>query len=163
MRRIVGMEFFLPSVIILLLAAAVVFFLIPQFGPATLAIISAVLLALGLYQHYTTFGTEYRFSTWQMVSFSPYIMVGGLLVVIAIFLLYTLPTGSMANATPSLALPTVGNMPPANTSTNLLTNVINNSLNTAANLVNGNNKKNNLFSGLLNNNKNKLNFPFSQV
>lgn len=170
------MELFLPSVIVLLLAAAVVFFLLPQFGPATLAIVSAALLGLGLYQHYTTFGTEYRFSTWQLVSFSPYILIGGLLVVIAIFLLYTLPVS--APAAPTLELPTIANMPPANTSTNGITGLINNSLNTAADLFNGNanGSNNNSILGNLTNTFNRnlfgknnnrgykgFNFPFSQV
>ncbi len=171
------MELFLPSVIVLLLAAAVIFFLLPKFGPATLAIISAVLLALGLYQHYNTFGSEYRFSTWQLVSFSPFILIGGLLVVIAIFLLYTIPVGSAA--APTVELPTIANMPSPNTSTNMVTGLINNSLNTAANFFNGNSKNNNdgLFgnNSILNNftnnifnnnsrNKGKgLGFPFSQV
>lgn len=169
------MELFFPSVIVLLLAAAVVFFVFPRFGPATLAIISAVLLAFGLYQHYTTFGTEYRFSTWQMVSFAPYLMVGGLLIVIAIFLLYTLPVGgAAANGAPAVNVPTVEDMPPANTSTNILTGGINKALNTAANLFNNGSKRNNA-NNIFNNlgdympnfggtNRNKgLNFPFSQV
>ncbi len=170
------MELFFPSVIVLLLAAAVVFFVFPRFGPATLAIISAVLLAFGLYQHYNTFGTEYRFSTWQLVSFAPYLLVGGLLIVIAIFLLYTLPVASAAaNEGPIINLPSVEDMPPANTSTNMLTNGINKTLNTAANLFNMGNKKNNNNNSILNNlgnyipgfnnnGRNKgLNFPFSQV
>jgi hypothetical protein len=165
------MELFFPSVIVLLLAAAVVFFVFPRFGPATLAIISAVLLAFGLYQHYTTFGTEYRFSTWQLVSFAPYLMVGGLLLVIAIFLLYTLPVGT-ANTAPTVNVPTVEDMPPANTSTNMLTSGINKTLNTAAGMFNAGNKRNNnsIFNNLgdympnFGNNRNKgLNFPFSQV
>ena len=144
------MELFLPSVIVLLIAAAVVFFLLPQFGPATLAIVSAVLLALGLYQHYNTFGTEYRFSTWQFVSFSPYFLIGGLLIVIAIFLLYTIP---VAGAAPSVEMPTVANMPSPNTSTNVVTGMINRTLNTANNLFNGNNSGNNtnIFSNFTNN------------
>ena len=172
------MELFLPSVIVLLLAAAVVFFLLPKFGPATLAIVSAILLAFGLYQHYSTFATEYRFSTWQYAAFSPYFLVGGLLLVIAAFFLYTIPVSSGApNATPpNVEMPTVAEMPPASTSTNALTGAINRSLNTAANLFNGkgnggNNGKattggvfNNLTSSL---NRSKggrgLNFPFSQV
>lgn len=155
------MELFFPSVIVLLLAAAAVFFVLPQFGPATLAIVSAALLALGLYQHYTTFSTEYRFSTWHLVAFSPYLLVGGLLVVIAVFLLYTLPVSGPANILPNI--PTVANMPPANTSTNVVTSAINNSLNTAAGLVN-NGGKNNILGNIFNGNKNKgLNFPFSQV
>lgn len=171
------MEMFLPSVIILLLAAAVVFFVLPQFGPATLAIVSAILLSLGLYQHYTTFGSEYRYSTWQLVSFSPYILIGGLFVVIAIFLLYTIPvSGPVA---PTVELPTIANMPPANTSTNGITGLINNSLNTAANLFNGssnttpngngiftniaNTVNRNLFGKNTNRGYKGLNIPFSQV
>jgi hypothetical protein len=166
------MELFLPSVIVLLLAAAVVFFVIPKFGPATLAIISAVLLAFGLYQHYRTFGSEYRFSTWQLVSFSPYLLIGGLLVVIAIFLLYTLPVSSAAaNTGPIINLPTIDAMPPANTSTNVVTNMINNTLNTAANVFSMNKKNNNsilnsidnFVPGLNGSKKKGLNFPFSQV
>lgn len=157
------MELFLPSVIVLLLAAAVVFFLLPQFGPATLAIVSAALLALGLYQHYSTFGTEYRFSTWHLVSFSPYFLIGGLLVVIAIFLLYTMPVGSAANLVPNVEIPTVSNMPSANTSTNALTGAINTSLNTAFGANKNNGILNNVFN-TLNRNRNKgINFPFSQV
>jgi hypothetical protein len=170
------MELFLPSVIVLLLAAAVVFFLLPQFGPATLAVVSAALLGLGLYQHYTTFGTEYRFSTWQLVSFSPYLLMGGLFVVIAIFLLYTIPVSGPA--VPNVDLPTISNMPSANTSTNGVTEFINNSLNTAANLFNGNSNAangNGIFTNMANTfnrnvfgkNTNRgykgLNFPFSQV
>ena len=157
------MELFLPSVIVLLLAAAVVFFLLPQFGPATLALVSAALLALGIYQHYSTFATEYRFSTWQLVSFSPYFLIGGLLIVIAIFLLYTMPVSSAANLVPNVEIPTIGNMPPANTSTNALTGAINASLNTAFGNTKNNGVLNNIFN-TLNRNRNKgINFPFSQV
>jgi hypothetical protein len=174
MRRVVTMELFLPSVIVLLLAAAVVFFMLPRFGPATLALVSAALLGLGLYQHYTTFGTEYRFSTWQFVTFAPYLMIGGLLLVIAIFLLYTIPVAgaAAAAAVPNIEIPGISNMPPANTSTNVVTSAINNSLNTAANLFGVNNKKNNILNTIANNylpnfNRNRnnkgLNFPFSQV
>ena len=171
------MELFLPSVIVLLLAAAVVFFLLPKFGPATLAIVSAVLLALGLYQHYKTFGTEYRFSTWQFVSFSPFFLIGGLLIVLAIFFVFTLSTGGVAAELPTVEIPTVANMPSANTSTNAVTGAINRTLNNAANIFKVNNKGNN--NSLLNNvtnfasnylpngNRNRgqrgMNFPFSQI
>lgn len=169
------MELFLPSVIVLLLAAAVIFFLLPKFGPATLAVVSAALLALGLYQHFNTFGTEYRFSTWQLVSFAPYFLIGGLLVIIAIFLLYTLPVSTPTEVVPQLEIPTIANMPSPNTSTNILTGAINRSLNTAANLFNGNNNGRNnegIFNNIMNNyipgyNRNRgnkgLNFPFSQI
>jgi uncharacterized membrane protein HdeD (DUF308 family) len=166
------MEFFLPSVLLLLVAAAVVFFVLPKFGPATLALVSAILLIMGLYQHSAQFGNEYRFSTWQLglVSFAPYILVAGLLIMIAIYLLYLLPaaTKSVAEA---VSIPTVANMPPANTSTNVLTTAINNAINSAANLVGYNTNKNE--NGVLNTLANNINslftgtrnnrYPFSQI
>lgn len=151
------MEFFLPSVLILLLAAAIVFFVFPSLGPLTLAVVSMVLLTLGVYQHWTQFGVEYRLSTWQLgsLAYAPYLMVGGLLVAITIYLLYLLPgsSNSSSNSTASMVpIPTIANMPSANTSTNPVTAGINRALNTVTNLV----KKNN-------NNNRTLGFPPSQV
>ena len=132
------MEFFLPSVVILLLAAAVVFFVFPRFGAPTLAILSVVLLVFGIHQHMGAFGSEYRLSTWQfdILGYAPYIMVGGVLVVIALFLLNLTPFGKApANTTaPSMPeMPTVAEMPPANTATNALTAGVNTALKGAAN------------------------------
>ena len=150
------MEFFLPSVLVLLLAAAVVFFIFPSFGPLTLAIVSMILLVLGVYQHWAQFGVEYRLSTWQLgsLAYAPYLMVGGLLVAIIIYLGYLVPPGSSSsNSTASiLPMPTIANMPSANTSTNPVTAGINRALNTVTSLV----KKNN-------NNNRTLGFPPSQV
>ena len=42
------MEFFLPSILFLLIAAAIVFFVIPRFGPLVLAVVSLVLLTIGM-------------------------------------------------------------------------------------------------------------------
>jgi hypothetical protein len=126
------MEFFIPSVLVLLLAAAVVFFILPRFGPSVLAVVSVVLLAYGVYQHMNSFGTEYRLSTWQLgvMSYAPYIMMGGLLLVIAFYLISISPFGKAGNTTaPSMPeVPTVAEMPPANTATNMLTAGVNNAL-----------------------------------
>ena len=149
------MELFLPSVLVLLLAAAVVFFVFPSFGPATLAIVSAILLSLGAYQHWAQFGNEYRLSTWWLglIAYAPYLMVGGLLLAIIIYLGYLLPVSSSSNSTASIIpMPTISNMPSANTSTNPITAGINRAINTVTNLV----KKNN-------NNNRTLGFPPSQV
>lgn len=161
------MEFFLPSVLILLLAAAVVFFVLPNFGAPVLAVVSAALLALGLYHHRSTFGSEYKLASWSipLMSYAPYIMIGGLLVFIAIYLLYLLP-GSSSNATAASMplLPTISAMPPANTATNPVTNAINLGLNSVIG-----NKKNNTggILGALTGNNKKNNkgslIPFSQV
>jgi hypothetical protein len=150
------MELFLPSVLVLLLAAAVVFFVFPSFGPSALAIVSVLLLTLGVYQHWVQFGTEYRLSTWwlSLVAYAPYVMVGGLLIAIAIYLLYLLPANSQNSTAPSnVPMPTVANMPSANSSTNPVTAGINRALNSAANMGNSLNRRNNKTLG----------FPPSQV
>ena len=147
------MELFLPSVLVLLLAAAIVFFVFPSFGPSTLAIVSVLLLTLGVYQHWVQFGTEYRLSTWWLglVAYAPYVMVGGLLLAIAIYLLYLLPANSQnSTAVASAPMPTIANMPSANSSTNPVTAGINRALNSAVNMGNKRNNK-------------TLGFPPSQV
>ncbi len=129
------MELFIPSVLILLLAAAVVFFILPRFGAATLAIISVALLVYGIYQHMNAFGTEYRLSTWQLglVSYAPYVMVGGLLVVIAFYLLSISPLGAASTAPNMPEMPTVNEMPSSESATNMLTAGVNNALKGVAN------------------------------
>lgn len=146
------MELFLPSVLVLLLAAAVVFFVFPSFGPATLAIVSAILLSLGAYQHWAQFGNEYRLSTWWLglIAYAPYVMVGGLLVAIAIYLLYLLPANSQNSTASIVPMPTISNMPSANSSTNPVTAGINRALNSSMNMANKLNSK-------------TLGFPPSQV
>lgn len=128
------MELFIPSVLLLLLAAAVVFFVLPRFGAPTLAIISVALLVYGIYQHMNAFGSEYRLSTWQLglVSYAPYIMVGGLLVVIAFYLISISPLGAGSTAPNMPEMPTVNEMPNANSATNMLTAGVNNALKAAA-------------------------------
>jgi hypothetical protein len=134
------MELFIPSVLVLLLAAAVVFFVLPRFGASVLALISVALLVFGIYQHMNAFGTEYRLSTWHLglMSYAPYVMIGGLLLVIAFYLLSISPLGkantgtNSATTAPSMPdIPTIAEMPPANTATNAMTSVVNNALKAA--------------------------------
>jgi predicted membrane protein len=145
------MEFFLPSVFILLVAAAVVFFVIPRFGPSVLAAIALVLLIMGAYQHYHTFGTEYRLSTWQysFIPYASYILVGGLIFAILVYLLYLLPANSTAAASP--VLPTIASMPSANTATNPVTAGVNKAINAVSNVLNTSRRNNRSI------------IPFSQV
>jgi ABC-type transport system involved in multi-copper enzyme maturation permease subunit len=129
------MELFIPSVLALLLAAAVVFFVLPRFGPAVLAIVALILLAFGVYQHRSLFGSEYRLSTWQfdLIGYAPYIMVGGVLAVIAFYLISLSPLGRANTTAPAMPeVPTVAEMPPANTATNAVTAGVNNALKAAA-------------------------------
>ncbi len=136
------MELFIPSVLLLLLAAAVIFIVLPRFGAPALAIISVVLLVFGIYQHMTAFGAEYRLSTWQLslTSYVPYIMVGGVLVVSAFYLLSIVTSGTTAPTMPEM--PTVAEMPSANTATNVVTAGVNNVLKGVSNTMGLGNKGN---------------------
>jgi hypothetical protein len=134
------MEFFLPSILFLLVACGIVFFVIPRFGPLVLAIVSLILLGLGVYNHYSLFQTEYRLSTWQFgaVAYAPYIMIGALVLSIILYLFYLAPVGSNSNngGVPSM------NLPSAESATNPITSGINTVMRQATNFVNGENKSN---------------------
>jgi len=168
------MEFFLPSILVLLVAAAIVFFVIPRFGPLVLAVVSLVLLGIGIYNHYSMFQNEYRLSTWQLgaVAYAPYLLIGAVILMIILYLTYLLPSGSAAsgNNTPANANANVKantiNLPPPETATNVITEGANNAIRAAANLanvkVNTTNQPNNpanlgLFGNLNNNNNNNNN------
>jgi hypothetical protein len=168
------MEFFLPSILVLLVAAAIVFFVIPRFGPLVLAVVSLILLGIGIYNHYSMFQNEYRLSTWQLgaVAYAPYLLIGAVIVMIILYLTYLLPSGSAAsgNNTPANANANVKantiNLPPPETATNVITEGANNAIRAAANLanvkVNTTNQPNNpanlgLFGNLNNNNNNNNN------
>jgi hypothetical protein len=125
------MELFIPSVLVLLLAAAMVFFILPRFGAPVLALISVGLLAFGIYQHMNAFKDEYRFSTWQqgLVGYAPYVMIGGLLVVVAFYLLTISPLGKPTAPNVNMPdMPSVNEMPSANTATNAITAGVNTAL-----------------------------------
>ena len=132
------MELFIPSVLILLLAAAVIFFVLPRFGAPVLAMISVGLLVYGLYEHMNAFQSEYRLSTWQagLISYAPYVMVGGLLVVIAFYLISISPFGKPSTTAPNMPeVPTIAEMPKAETATNMVTAGVNNALKGAKNVL----------------------------
>jgi len=121
------MELFIPSVLLVLLAAAVVFFILPRLGPTVLAVVAMGLLAFGVYNHMKAFGNEYRLSTWQIdyMAYAPYLLVG---LVLFIITFYLLSMGGAPTAAPVLEVPTVAEMPPANTATNAVTAGVNNAL-----------------------------------
>lgn len=127
------MELFIPSVLLLLLAAAIIFFVLPRFGAPALALISVILLGLGIYQHMNAFGSEYKLSTWQyqFTSYAPFIMVGGLLLVMGVYLLSLSPFGRANTGTTAPVLPeipTIAEMPNASTATNAVTAGVNTAL-----------------------------------
>jgi hypothetical protein len=165
------MEFFLPSILVLLVAAAIVFFVIPRFGPLVLAVVSLLLLGIGIYNHYSMFQNEYRLSTWQLgaVAYAPYLLIGVVILMIILYLTYLLPSGSSsvnassnANANANVKPNTI-NLPPPETATNVITEGANNAIRAAANLanvkVNTTNQPNNpanlgIFGNINNNNNN---------
>ena len=169
------MEFFLPSILVLLVAAAIVFFVIPRFGPLVLAVVSLVLLGIGIYNHYSMFQNEYRLSTWQLgaVAYAPYLLIGAVILMIIMYLTYLLPSGSSAagpnnasgNANANVKANTI-NLPHPETATNVITEGANNAIRAAANLanvkVNTTNQPNNPANlgifGNINNNNNNNNF-----
>lgn len=129
------MELFLPSLFIFLLSAAVVIAIVPRLSPILIVLFAGVLLAFGVYHHFSLFWNEYRLSTWQeqLKIFAPGIMIAAIIVylLIAIISFFTgakVPAPSM----PSIVLP------PANTATNMVTSTINNILQNAvpANKIN---------------------------
>jgi len=155
------MEFFLPSILFLLIAAAIVFFVIPRFGPLVLAIVSLVLLTIGMYNHYTLFQNEYKASTWQLglVAFAPYIMIGVVIIMIIMYLTYLLPSG--ANSSTANVKTNTINLPPPETATNVITEGVNNAIRAAAPVanikVNTTNQPNVLNNNNINNNNNNNN------
>ena len=151
------MEFFLPSILFLLISAAIVFFVIPRFGPLVLAIVSLVLLTIGMYNHYTLFQNEYKASTWQLglVAFAPYIMIGVVIVMIILYLTYLLPSGA-TSSTPNVKANTI-NLPPPETATNVITEGVNNAIRAAAPVANIKVNTTNQPNALNNNNNNNMN------
>ena len=151
------MEFFLPSILFLLISAAIVFFVIPRFGPLVLAVVSLVLLTIGMYNHYTLFQNEYKASTWQLglVAFAPYIMIGVVIVMIILYLTYLLPSGA-TSSTPNVKANTI-NLPPPETATNVITEGVNNAIRAAAPVANIKVNTTNQPNILNNNNNNNMN------
>jgi hypothetical protein len=150
------MEFFLPSILFLLIAAAIVFFVIPRFGPLVLAIVSLVLLTIGMYNHYTLFQNEYKASTWQLglVAFAPYIMIGVVILMIIMYLTYLLPSGATSSV-PNVKANTI-NLPPPETATNVITEGVNNAIRAAAPVANIKVNTTNQPNALNNNNGNNI-------
>lgn len=115
------MEFFLPGLAALLIAALIVFLVLPRFGAPVLAVLSIVLLAYGLYNHYYMFAPEYRYSTWQerLKFYAPFVMIGGLVLAVLFYMGFLFgtqgPSALPANAGPQAdetvveATNTVGN------------------------------------------------------
>ncbi len=90
------MELFIPSLVGIVLAALVVMFILPRLSPIILGVLALVFLVLAAYQHFTFFGNEYALSTWQLplVNYGPYLLLGGLIIFLILFIVNFIGTGS---------------------------------------------------------------------
>lgn len=151
------MELFLPSVLVFLFAIVLTFYVAPKLTPMIAAILSAVFLCYGVYDHYKEFESEYRLSTWQEIFkvYAPAIMI----LAVILFIIYGMLAFFTGGQVPIPALPNL------NTAENVFMTSINNvtsSFSNAANsMVNAaNNSLSNassLFSSAPNKNNNQNN------
>lgn len=96
------MELFIPSLLAILIAAGIVMFVLPRLSPVILGIVALLFLVLAAYNHYKFFGTEYQLSTWQLplVNYAPYLLLGGLVLFLILFIINFIGTGSTDVAAP---------------------------------------------------------------
>lgn len=96
------MELFIPSLLAILIAAGIVMFVLPRLSPIILGIVALLFLILAAYNHYKFFGTEYQLSTWQLplVNYAPYLLLGGLVLFLILFIINFIGTGSTDVAAP---------------------------------------------------------------
>lgn len=121
------MEFFLPSVLLMMFAFFVSTYFVPKSSPIVLGVLSLLLLAFTVYNHYSFFANEYRIMTWADTAknFAPTILVALVIVMMIGYLLFA--TGVKPG---SMNMPS-NTMPSANSATNPLTQAINRGLNAA--------------------------------
>lgn len=55
-------QYFIPALISIILSALIFFFILPRLSPYILGALSVLMLALGIWQHYSMFPYEYRTS-----------------------------------------------------------------------------------------------------
>ena len=70
-------QYFVPALISILLSALVFFFVLPRLSPYILGAMSVLMLALGVWQHYSMFPYEYRTSivTELLQQYAGFIMI----------------------------------------------------------------------------------------
>lgn len=120
------MEFFLPSMLLMILAIFFIIYLIPQLQTGVLLVGAGVLLAFGLYNHSTTFASEYRVMDWisNAQQIAPTLLTGLVIILAGGYIAFMYSSGGKS---PSLSMPSF-NSPPPYTATNPLTEGIGNGL-----------------------------------
>jgi hypothetical protein len=130
------MELFIPGLCLFFLTIVLCFLILPRFTPLVIAILSIVVLVLAVWQHYTMFKDEYRFSTWQdtFKAYSPAIMI----IAIILFIIYSILSFFTKGAVPVPSLPNITSASPNTTASqivNSLNRVANSISNTGSNIV----------------------------
>jgi len=161
------MELFLPSILVFLFAIILTFYVAPKLTPMIIAVLSAVFLSYGVYDHYKQFESEYRLSTWQEIFkvYAPAIMI----LAVILFVIYGILAFFTGGQVPIPALPNLNQVESSlsnsfnnvstsfSSATNSMVNAANNSFSNASSMFspsnNANVNKNN------NTNKNKNNTP----
>jgi hypothetical protein len=121
------MEFFLPSLLLMIVAFFVSTHFVPKSSPIVLGVLSLLLLAFTVYNHYSFFANEYRIMTWADTAknSAPIILVALVIVMMVGYLLFATGVKPGSMGMPSNTLPS------ANSATNPLTQAINRGLNAA--------------------------------
>ena len=116
------MELFIPGLCIFFLTIVLCFLILPRFTPLIIAVLSIVVLVIAVYQHYSMFRDEYRFSTWQdtFKSYAPAIMI----IAIILFIIYTILSLFTKGAVPIPSVPNIS-MPSADSATNQVVESLN--------------------------------------
>jgi hypothetical protein len=163
------MELFIPGIATLLIVALIVFLVLPRLGAPVLAALSIILLSYGVYNHIQLFSSEYRYSTWQdqFKFYGPFVLVGGLILAILIYIGFLFGTeGPSALPASSVPVPNATEVvnsanTAAKSALNAVTNTVSNAVNTVTDAIGiTNNKNTNLNkAGLLSNLGRILNTP----
>jgi predicted PurR-regulated permease PerM len=166
------MELFLPSVLVFLFAIILTFYISPKLTPMIVAVLSAVFLSYGVYDHYKQFESEYRLSTWQEIFkvYAPAIMI----LAVILFVIYGILAFFTGGQVPIPALPNLNQVESSlsnsfnnvstsfSSATNSMVNAANNSFSNASSMFSASNNMNtnaNANNNNTNKNKNKNNTP----
>jgi len=116
------MEFFLPSLLLMLIAWAISVYVTPSFTPAVIAVVAIILLVLAVYNHYSTFPSEYNVMQWadSGKQIAPTLITGLVIVLMGGYIIYMFSSKGGMPSLPSFSAAS----PPPNTATNPLTQAI---------------------------------------
>lgn len=132
------MEFFLPGLLIFLISILITAWVAPKMTPMIAAILSALFLTYGVYDHYRMFADEYRLSTWHegLRIYAPAIMI----LAIILFVIYGIMAFFTSGSVPVPSMPEIA-LPSTNTATDAVMTSLNNAMNSVTNTFSMNNSR----------------------